>query len=368
MQHLKKIIFIIFTGLPFLAFGQFKGSGNKAISVDYFKGFIFKHKPQIGHLITDHPTGFRISFDRRTYGSAPWQQRYNFPDPGLTFVYLDYNDERLGESFGIIPHFSFYLRKNKLAKDQFKYKIGLGAGYNTNKYDKETNNKNNVLATDINFGILFQAEYQRELSDRLFLNTYLAFTHFSNGAMKKPNSGINVVSANLGLSYLIKYEPTVYVYDSEAPISKEGFGYTLTLSGGMHEFSKIGSGSRPFWVVSGLIDKRLNHKSALGISLEWFASLSMRHDIKYDYRIADKEKPDWNRIGIALSHELFISDVSLISQAGYYLYDEYDYYGKIYLRLGVRKYFNNKLYSSLVVKSHGAKAEAAEFAVGWRFK
>lgn len=368
MQYLKVIVFIFSVTLPVLGFGQFHSNVNKVIGVDYFKGFIFKHKRQIGHLITDHPVGLRITFDQRSYGTEAWHQRYNFPDAGLTFIYLDYKNERLGKSFGLIPHFSFYLNKNKLSKNQFKYKIGLGLGYNTNKYDKETNNKNNALSTDINFGILFQAEYQRELTERLYLNAFLAFTHFSNGAIKKPNSGINVVSSNLGLSYLINYKPTEYTYTEEEPLKKSGFGYTVTLSGGMHEYSKIGSDSRPFWVVSGLIDKRLNHKSALGITLEWFASLSMKNDIKYDYRLEGKDLPDWNRIGVALSHELFISDVSLISQAGYYIHDEYDYYGKIYLRLGVRKYFNDKIYSSLVVKSHGAKAEAAEFAIGWRVK
>ncbi|UII32639.1 acyloxyacyl hydrolase [Fulvivirga ulvae] len=368
MLHFRGIIFIFCLAFPILGFGQFRNDVNKVISVDYFNGFIFKHKRQIGHLITDHPVGFRVTFDQKSYGAEAWQQRYNFPDAGLTFIYLDYNNERLGKSFGLIPHFSFYFKNNKQARSQFKYKIGLGLGYNTNKYDKESNNKNNVLSTDLNFGILFQAEYQRELNERLFMNTYLAFTHFSNGSIKKPNSGINVISANLGLSYLINYEPTEYIYQEEEPVSKSGFGYTLTLSGGMHEYSKIGTGARPFWVVSGLVDKRLNHKSALGVALEWFASLSMKNDIKYDYRLEGKELPDWNRIGVALSHELFVSDVSLISQAGYYIHDEYDYYGKVYLRLGVRKYFNDKIYSSLVVKSHGAKAEAAEFAIGWRVK
>ncbi|MBL6445521.1 acyloxyacyl hydrolase [Fulvivirga sp. 29W222] len=368
MLHFRGIILIFCLALPSLGLGQFRNNNNKVIGIDYFKGFILKHKRQIGHLITEHPIGFRITYDQKSYGTEAWQQRYNFPDIGFTFIYLDYRDERLGKSFGLIPHFSFYVNKNKQAKSQFKYKIGLGLGYNTNKYNKESNNKNNALSTDINFGILFQAEYQLELTERLFLNTHLAFTHFSNGAIKKPNSGINVVSGNLGLSYLINYKPTEHSYIGEEPVNTSGLGYTLTLSTGMHEYSKIGTGSRPFWVLSTLADKRLNHKSALGITLEWFASLSMKNDIKYDYRLEGTDLPDWHRIGMALSHELFINNTSLISQAGYYIYDEYDYYGKVYFRLGVRKYINDKIYSSLMVKSHGAKAEAAEFAIGWRVK
>lgn len=367
MRYLKNILFIALLIMPAVVSAQFRGTSNKVIEVDVFKGFILKHKPQIAHLITDHPTGFRIAFDRRTFGAKPWQQRYNFPDVGMTFVYLDYQDDRLGKSLGLIPHFSYYFSKNKASKNQLKFKVGLGLGYNTQKYHREFNNKNNVLSTDICFGIILQAEYERRLSERLFFNTHLALTHFSNGAIKKPNSGINVVSANVGLSYLINYKPTEYTYIDEAPLERRT-GYTLTFSSGMHEYSKIGSGSQPFFVLSGLVDRRLNHKSAVGVAVDWFASLSMRDDIKYSEWPSEEEKPDWHRLGIALSHELFINQVSLISQAGYYVYDQYDYYGKIYFRLGARKYFNDHIYSSLVVKSHGAKAEAAEFAVGWRFK
>lgn len=369
MRYLQNFLLTIFLMLPLLGFAQFRGGNeNKQVTVDILRGFILKHKPQIEHLITEHPSGFRISVDRKTFGSEEWQQRYNFPDVGLTFIYLNYGDDRLGKSFGIIPHYSFYVNRNKRSKNQFKYKVGLGLGYNTTKYDRQFNNKNNALSTDLNFGILFQAEFQREVTNRLFLNASISLTHFSNGSIKRPNSGINVVSSNLGLSYIFNYTPTEYSYLEETPLDKKGLGYTLTFSTGMHEYSRIGAGQYPFFVLSGLVDKRLNHKSALGITLEWFASLSMRHDIQYDYHFAGKKKPDWHRIGIALSHELFLRKVSVISQAGYYVYDEYNYYGKVYLRLGVRKYFNHNLYTSLMVKSHAAKAEAAEFALGWRFR
>ena len=341
---------------------------DKRVGVDVFKGFIFKHKEQINHLITDHPVGFRVSIDRKYYGDQAWQQRFNYPDAGITLVYLDYKDSRLGKSLGAIPHYNFYFRKKKEAPGQLKLKTGLGLGYNTNKYHREDNNKNNALSTDINFGMIVQAEYERRLSNRLFFNTSIAFTHFSNGSIKKPNSGINVVSLNTGIAYSLHSQPQAYQrIEIEEPVAKN-IGYAVSISTGMHEYSKIGSGSKPFWVVSGLIDRRLNAKSALGIALEWFASLSMKHDIKYDYRLTGQERPDWHRIGLALSHELFISDLSVISQAGYYLYDDYDYYGKIYFRMGLRKYYRSGIFNTITVKSHGAKAEAAEFVIGYRIK
>lgn len=350
------------------AFSQFRGSGNKMLGVDVFKGFIFEHKPQIAHLITDHPIGFRITLDRRSYGASAWEERYNFPDAGMTFTYVDYRNKSLGKTLSLIPHFNFYITRNKRSKNQFKYKTGIGIAYNTEKYDRVYNNKNNVLSTAISIGVLFELAYQRKISERLFLNTHLSFTHFSNGAIKKPNSGINVVSSNVGLSYLIRYTPTHYDFDHPEFSDEIGLGYTVALASGIHEYSSIGTGQRPFFVLSALADKRINYKSAFGIGLEWFASLALKNDISGQMRHSFEHEPDWHRIGLALSHELFINKLSIITQAGYYLHDELNYYGKIYFRVGLRKYFNDKIYGSFSIKSHAARAEAAEFGLGWRIQ
>jgi hypothetical protein len=69
-----------------------------------------------------------------------------------------------------------------------------------------------------------------------------------------------------------------------------------------------------------------------------------------------------------LSHELMLDKYSVMMQTGYYFYDPYKAFQTIYFRLGLRRYFSEKLYSSIGVKSHSAKAEAMEFAIGYRIK
>lgn len=347
---------------------QFKRDTEKVLSVDFFQGFIFQHKEQITHLITDHPTGFRLTYDRKTYGDDSWEQRYNFPDVGLTFIYMDYKNPVLGKSIAVIPYYDFYIRKKKEAKGQFKYKVGLGLGYNTQKYDRVENNKNNVVSTDFSFGILAQFSYSHEITPRIDFNSHIALTHFSNGAIKKPNSGINILSLNLGVSYVINPQNADYQFTPEEKLKERNFGYVVSLSGGTHEATKIGAGAYPFFVLSGFIDKKLNHKSIIGLGVEWFYSDALRRDVKYDRSLTDLAKPDFNRIGLAFAHELIITKFSVISQLGYYVYDPYAPFGKVYIRAGLRKYFGDHLFGSLAVKSHGAKAEAAEFTVGYRIR
>lgn len=363
----RLIAYILFLLLPISSYGQFRGEGNRHLSVDYMSGFVMQHKKQISHLITEHPIGFRVVYNRKSTGAAQWEQRYNYPDVGLSFIYIDYRNEKLGKSLALIPHYNIYLTKNREANSQWKYQIGLGIGYNTEKYDRVENNRNNVLGTDINFGIALQIQNQLALSEKWHLVNSISLTHFSNGSIKKPNSGINTISFNTGVSYIVNYKNREFIVSEDSPIYKKGLGYTATLSFGMHEATKIRSGSEPFFVVSFLADKKLNHKSKLGVAVEWFYSRSLKSDVIYDNRL-NGERPDFNRIGLALSHELVLGRFSVMSQAGYYVYDPYEPFASIYLRAGLRRYFGDNLFSSLCVKSHAAKAEAAEFALGYRFK
>ena len=75
---------------------------------------------------------------------------------------------------------------------------------------------------------------------------------------------------------------------------------------------------------------------------------------------------DWKRVGVFVGHELFINKMSFITQLGYYVYYPYDFEGRIYSRIGFKRYFGDKIYGAITLKSHAAKAEAVEFGIGIR--
>ena len=75
---------------------------------------------------------------------------------------------------------------------------------------------------------------------------------------------------------------------------------------------------------------------------------------------------DFKRIGLFVGHELFVNKLSIVVQAGYYAYYPYDFEGRTYFRLGVKRYFANKWFAALTLKSHAAKAESAALGIGIR--
>jgi hypothetical protein len=138
----------------------------------------------------------------------------------------------------------------------------------------------------------------------------------------------------------------------------------------VNESDVIDIGQYPFYIISGYADKRLNRKSAIQMGVDIFFSKFLKELIYYysvsfpEYDVTGDE--DWKRIGIFVGHELFINKMSLVTQLGYYVYYPYDFEGRAYNRVGLKRYFGDKFFGAITLKSHGAKAEAVEFGIGIR--
>ena len=62
---------------------------------------------------------------------------------------------------------------------------------------------------------------------------------------------------------------------------------------------------------------------------------------------------DFKRVGVFAGHELFVNKTSLVTQLGYYVYYPFDFEGRTYVRVGMKRYFGNKWFGGLTLKSHG---------------
>lgn len=344
--------------------GLLKAQSPLDINVAYAKGFIFKHSPSIAHLATSHPGSFWLSVYKKTQGEKFWQSLYNYPDVGATLIYMDYQNPVLGKSIGLIPNYNFHiLHPERRVNGHFK--IGLGAGYHTNPYNKKENNKNNVLSTPFSYGILFQSELTAKITNQLKFATGISFTHFSNGSVKKPNKGINIISWNTGLTYTLG-EIAEYLNNEDEYNSKGQWSAVTVISGGMSETIKIRSGIYPFFNALIYADRPLNVKRRIGGGIEYFHTLSLKEEIKIDPDVGDVI-PDFRRLALVAVYEQVFNAVSLIANTGIYIYSPYKSFDPFYVRLGVRYAITDHIFAGLSVKSHYFKAEAGEWSIGYRF-
>ena len=337
------------------------------LDANYFSGSILLHNPDITHLIQEHPNGLILGLNRKTYGHQEWEQLYNYPDVGYSFVYQDMHNETLGKNFSLYAHFNFYLFRRNL-----QLRIGQGVAYTTNAYDREDNFRNNAYGSDFMSSTFLMLNFHREnIFKGLGFKAGISVIHYSNANVKSPNTSTNTFALNAGLTYdLDGGKQQEYLTAPDREKVTEPLRYNIAFRTGINESDVIGLGQHAFYIFSGYADKRLGRKSAIQVGTDIFFSNFLKELIRFqaisfpEYGV--QENDDFKRVGLFLGHELFINKLSLITQLGYYVYYPFDFEGRVYNRVGMKRYFGKKMYGAITLKSHGAAAEAVEFGIGIR--
>tara|TARA_R110000868_G_scaffold303534_2_gene564033 strand:- start:12526 stop:13179 length:654 start_codon:yes stop_codon:yes gene_type:complete len=202
------------------------------------------------------------------------------------------------------------------------------------------------------------------------LKAGIALVHYSNANVTAPNTSTNTMALNVGVTYdLDGGLEREYVRTEKLKIT-EPIRFNLSFRTGINESDVVDSGQYAFYIFSGYADKRFTRRSALQFGADVYFSNFLKELIRYqsvafpEYGVQPDD--DYKRVGLFLGHELFINKMSVITQLGYYVYYPFDFEGRVYNRIGLKRYFSDKVYGAVTLKSHGAKAEAVEFGVGVR--
>lgn len=366
---MKHLLFIGTWLISIIVFSQEVDKPKKkyVLDISQYNGSILLHNPDISHLITEHPAGFIGSLSRKRFGEEEWEADFGYPDSGFTFVYQDMRNATLGEHFGLYAHYNFYFFKRNL-----QFRIGQGIAYNTNPYDKNTNFRNNAYGSHLLSSTMMLLNYHKEnLVAGFGFKAGLALIHYSNANFKAPNTSTNTAAFNFGVTYDLDKD---LVYDFKKPVDREKLvepvRYNLVLRGGINESDVVNSGRYGFWIFSAYADKRLGRKSAVQVGTDAFFSYFLQELIRFQ-SISFPEMDiapdtDFKRVGVFLGHELFINKLSVVTQLGYYVYYPFDFEGRVYNRIGLKRYFGDKVFGAVTLKSHAAAAEAVEFGIGIR--
>lgn len=354
-----------------LVSGVCRAQQNDTFSVEasVLRGNVLPHTDDMYQLINGHPEGLMLNFSVKTYGKKEWHKAYNFPDYGGYFLYQDFKSHTLGTCYSAGAFYNFYFLNRHL-----QLKLSQGLAYATNPYDKVNNSKNKAFGTKImdntNIGLSYD---NQTLLKNIGFHAGLLFSHYSNGRVKSPNSGINTYLLNLGVNYNFEPEKArIVVADSvkAAKSYREPIKYNFVFRSGVNESPIIRSGQHPFYHLGFYIDKRLNRKSALQLGTELFLTESFKDYIKY-YSVAYPEmhidpNTDYKRVGVFVGHELLVNRISLEAQLGYYVYQPFKKDIAMYDRVGVKYYFTDKVFGGFTIKTHLFLAEALEFGIGVR--
>ncbi|AEA44734.1 hypothetical protein Fluta_2754 [Fluviicola taffensis DSM 16823] len=357
-----KLVMLFFL-LPIVLFGQESKKDSWEFSVKGKSGFLAAHRGTMGHLAKDRLLAGEFSFYKRVR-SKSWSSDYRNPYVGITLYGSNLgNRDILGYGFGGYGFVEFpWTRSEKFVLTS---KVGAGLGIITKVYNKDSNPKNVPMSSYVNALICLGVQGKWYVKPNHGLMLSLDMTHFSNGASKVPNLGVNMMFVGLGYSYTVaNKEPKVVDARTfqHVPFFKS---WNVSLVGILSEKQIFPTGGKryPVFALSGMLYKQFKPKVGMEIALDVISKQSI-----FNYReYIPKTQGSIIQVGAYLGYNVPLDRFRFVLGMGAYLRDRYDQDGRFYHRVGMRYQCENGLLFNLVLKSNWAKADYVEYGVGYTF-
>ncbi|MGV3641882.1 MAG: acyloxyacyl hydrolase [Adhaeribacter sp.] len=363
-----RLLFVLFffLMLPFTAVLAQPDAANKPAWVlggAWQQGSVLVHTAKIRHLAGIRPGGLEINLQRQTAGQRYWHQLYRYPRVGFSLLYLDYHHPVIGQSLALSPYLSLPLRQGR--KTRLHFRFGSGLAYFSNQYKSRENPSNNIISAPWNAVIQMRLEYEYLLADHLSLLAGAGLNHYSNGGNAKPNLGVNIATASLGLNFYTN----PYYQTFARPKQELNDKSFLTLSGSLG-IKQRNDHDTASYVVKSLalaFSRRLNQKSTLVLGVEGFYDPSLYPRRAWDPRVQPGSEPDIRRLALNLGHELNLGRLAFGTQVGFYAYRPYKADAPLYQRLETRYYLHRHFFLAAGLKLHDLiKADLIEYRLGFR--
>lgn len=276
--------------------------------------------------------GGQVEVGWQTLGTKEWEQAHNLPSfgVGIGTSWLD-NKREIGHPTSL---FGFY--NGTIARfggHAVNYKIEAGLAWGWKCYDEERNPDNIAVGSKVTCRIGVGLGYSYTIQDRWKIGLGAGFTHFSNGAVRKPNKGVNIGNAHLSLAYLLEKRPLPTV---RKPMKKlKGNEIDVTIGYGIKQFEvdtvahpeihgqyKSGAKYNSLTVQCQFLH-RYCHKGKYGIGVSAVYDELTGSDIRAkgdDVSVVlgpSSKRYSW---GVFAAHEFCIGQLGIVTQMGYYLH------------------------------------------------
>lgn len=350
------------------------GQKSKGFSIEssFHYGSIMRHSEKIIYDIPKRSWSGKINIEFQTYGQKRWHSRQGFPQQGVALVYSHFGDDQvLGEAYGLLPNLSLFLWRKKQHKVRFQF--GTGIAVLSRYFNAIDNPTQNAIGSSINNMVAFQFDGSTAFAKNWRASLGWSFIHYSNGASKLPNLGINISSYQIGLRYTpdpVQSKDYIF-YKKERPVKRLG----VNVMGGMafNEIFTFGGPRYPVYFVSGALMYRWSpyNSAHLGIEYEYNQGIFefSLHTFRYETRAEAKKGAE--RMMIFGAQEFIFGDIGVFLQVGAYISrNSYLLEFPFYNKLAVRYYLppigkpKTSFHLGIYLKSHKTKAEYIALALG----
>ncbi|WP_176955953.1 acyloxyacyl hydrolase [Catalinimonas alkaloidigena] len=334
-----------------------------AYDAQAYYGAIFRYQRHTQQVLFTHPYSLEVTVNRLPTGRHDWERMYGGPTVGVTLSYTHFGTaHELGRAVGATTQFRVPLRRFR--HGWLEADPGLGVVYGNRPYDRETNPYQKAYSTHFSVLLRGNLNYYHTLADRWALVASLAFRHFSNGAMRNPNNGMNYPLVGVG----VRYQPhgALVPIRPEPPTTPVEKTWHLHLAGAI-AWKQVTFGTPRKAVYQGnlMLMHRLGRYASLTLGTDLIHDPTFDRD--YAARLQEIKNTDPWKAGVTVGGEMHIGTLGVLAQMGLMAYDPHLFNGRLYQRFGLRYQLTRRWFVQTTVRAYSRKAECLEWGGGIRF-
>lgn len=357
----------------FFLISSVQGQHLFVAEMNYFSGKGIAHTPDFSPEIKGWTNAFGISIGKQSDGSKQWQKRWKLPDYGVSFLYQsNASKAAFGSTYALFLFGQFPL----IRKERYTIfsKMSYGMAY-VSKYNSPENEINNAIGTPLNVFVGIDFITEIKITDHLGINIGLGFNHFSNGAFKKPNLGLNTPLATLGLKYRVsklEYEK-ISKKDIDKPKNKDE--YLAKFGFGIGQIGGKGTPQYPIYIFS------LAYARYTSVANKMIMGLQFELDEKVGKNLIQRSSDSIPKLAKPFTSSLYFADEMLLGhfalhfEGGVYLWHPHWKANPIYFKAGpffytpeFGKKTNSQFFIGTYVKTHFGTAQFIGADLGFVFR
>lgn len=350
-----------------------QGVPGLGFSLAAHSGGIIVHTEKLSFEAPDHASGLEAGVVWHTYGRQDWAAWRGHPVLGLQMSWIDLGTEELGHALAVYPFIDLPLYSRPLWKIAFR--VGCGVGWVSRPYDRLNNPANNGIGSPWNAAIPFRWLVTRRIGREWALQGGLTFTHFSNGAFRLPNYGINLAGVTAGVVWTPRpYVPEDLIPRGRAPKARRKWGLSAYGTVAWKEMFTVGGPQHRVYAgsLSGLWQLDRINRLMLGVEYEFHEGLYDLARLNWAFDSESDRRRAASRLAVYAGEEFLFGPLGLSLGLGAYVGDiGADKRAPVYSKLGLRWHFPSeptafgRLHVGVYLKAHLVTADYFGLGLGY---
>lgn len=347
-------------------FGTYGLKLNGIIGYHFASNTVAKTNMNLSGIVS----GFDISLLKNGLNADEFSSTFGNPLLSLNIKYFQMNrPDTFGKSLGIYPSYDlpvFVGKKLKLAA-----RIGYGVNFNTVQYHRQKNFDNRAISSAVNFAFDLGTSIHYRITPQLQVELNGGLYHVSNGSLKMPNGGLNILYASLGSCFFFEKQGD-YIKPNYT-LNEKRWHISSHVSFGYRELGYFDYVTQ-FWVANMSINPTfsVNKLYEIGVGVDGFydATQSLLYETKL--RVRDVKEREKYHLALGLYQRFNLGKLFVPFGIYKYLAPISVIKEKNYIRFGLGYQFHKILYTGLffkgtINKKQQLQSDFMECSIGIRF-